>query len=546
MNIFQKMFSKRTQAPRSEPLGMIYPTGSLMGYTFDGELEPGALNDVYIYDVDYYTLARRAYTLITTNEFARILIKRLTTFIVGQGLKLRPLPMRNFLKRVYKINTPEDFSKQIKEYWSLLEDDKIISVTKDSDLHELANIVQYNGLIAGDVLVIKRVIDGNLEYQIVNGLNVYSSRSYGEGKSKDIDGKEYNNKIVDGVEINNKDEPVAYYVVDKNGKENRISARDSKGRLIAWLVPIGTKRLGSPRGYSELGAILQKLHKINSYTNSEVMAAEANSKFAVVVEQEKESNGINPIKGIPGLARGIQSDIAKMPTGDGEQSKEISNLKNTFKRIASALAIFMPKGQKLSSFDTKRPNVNYIQFVDGSIKYVCAAFDIPFEVALMMFSNNFSASRASLKMFEVILEYRRKYGLVAHFYQPIYEQFFELMVLKGYIIAPGYLQLKNDNTWLDNAYTKAKFVGLKIPHIDEVKEVNAVMSKIKAGLTTFENALETLGIQTDFDSLIEQRKLEEEKIKKAGLVFETLFAPDGGNNNDDDTEQDTSYKKGRK
>ena len=276
------------------------------------------------------------------------------------------------------------------------------------------------------------------------------------------------------------------------------------------------------------------------------MAAEANSKFAVVVEQEKESNGINPIKGIPGLARGIQSDIAKMPTGDGEQSKEISNLKNTFKRIASALAIFMPKGQKLSSFDTKRPNVNYTQFVDGSIKYVCAAFDIPFEVALMMFSNNFSASRASLKMFEVILEYRRKNGLVAHFYQPIYEQFFELMVLKGNIIAPGYLQLKNDNTWLDNAYTKAKFVGLKIPHIDEVKEVNAVMSKIKAGLTTFENALETLGIQTDFDSLIEQRKLEEEKIKKAGLVFETLFAPDGGNNNDDDTEQDTSYKKGRK
>ena len=92
---------------------------------------------------------------------------------------------------------------------------------------------------------------------------------------------------------------------------------------------------------------------------------------------------------------------------------------------------------------------------------------------------------------------------------------------------------------MDNAYTKAKFVGMKIPHIDEVKEVNAVLSKLKGGLTTFEQALETLGIATDFDSLIERRKAEEEKIKKAGLNFETLFAPDSGGGNDDDTEPDS-------
>ena len=91
---------------------------------------------------------------------------------------------------------------------------------------------------------------------------------------------------------------------------------------------------------------------------------------------------------------------------------------------------------------------------------------------------------------------------------------------------------------MDNAYTKAKFVGVKIPHIDEVKEVNAVLSKLKGGLITFEQALEDLGIMTDFDTIIERRKIEEEKIKKAGLNFETLFAPDGGGSNDDDTEID--------
>ena len=157
----------------------------------------------------------------------------------------------------------------------------------------------------------------------------------------------------------------------------------------------------------------------------------------------------------------------------------------------------------------------------------------------MVFSNNFSASRASLKMFEVILEYIRKYTIDDYFYQIVYSQFFELECLKGTISAPKYLELKNDDGYMDNAYTKAKFVGMKIPHIDEVKEVNAVLSKLKGGLTTFEQALETLGIATDFDSLIERRKAEEEKIKKAGLIFETLFAPYSGGGNDDDTEPDS-------
>lgn len=536
MNIFKKIFNNRR--PKNEPQGLIYPAGSLLGMSFDGEQEPGAMGDVYVYDVDYYTLAQRAYTLVTINEFARILALRLTEFVIGSGLKFHPQPMKGVLKRLFNIVIPEDFAKIIQDFWSLLEDDKNISKTKDQNIHATAESIFYNGLIAGDCLVIKRVINSNLEYQVVNGLSVRSSLSYSKTDSQNTKA----NRIIDGVELDENDVPIAYYVMDKDGKENRIKSRDTSGRLIAWLVPVGHKRLNHPRAYSDLGAIMQKLHKIGQYTNSEVMAAEANSKFAVVVEQEKESSGINPIKNLPGLARGLQEALSDIPEAPSNNT-EVDKLKNTFKRIASALAIFMPKGQKLSSFDTKRPNVNFTSFLDGSMKYICAAFEIPFEIALMVFSNNFSASRASLKMFEVILEHKRKRTIIDYFYTIVYEQMFELECLKGNIQAPKYLELKNDDGYLDNAYTKAKFVGLKIPHIDEVKEVNAVLSKLKGGLSTFEQALQSLGIASDFDSMLERRKIEEEKIRAAGLNFETLFAPDNGNSNDDDTEKDKSFKK---
>ena len=525
-------FKFNTQKTKSEPKAAIYPVGALWGMRFDGEQEPYALNSGYIYDVDYYELASRAYTLVTINEFAKIMIIRLTEFVVGTGLRLHPTPLRGLLERLFKTTIPEDFSKNIQELWSLIEGDKNLSITKDQNIHAMAKTVFYNGLIAGDILVVKRIVKGSLEYQLINGLSVRSSRSYSDAK----------NRVIDGVEVDKNEKPLGYYIIDKDGKEQYIKARDSKGRLIAWLVPCGLKRLNSPRSYSILGCIMQKLHKIGQYSNSEVIAAETNAKFAAWIEQDKDSSGVNPIANIPSVARLLENQGVGISNNENNNGA-IERFKASLKKIASGLFIHMPRGQKLNSFDTKRPNVSYTAFLDGSMKYNTASVGVPFEVALMSFSNNFSASRAALKMFEVILLNNRQFSIIDYFYQTIYEQFFELECLKGNIQAPKYLELKNDDGFLDNAYTKAKFVGLKIPHIDEVKEVNAVLAKLKGGLTTFEQALEDLGITSDFDSIIERRKIEEEKIKKAGLNFETLFAPDGGASNDEDTESDEKGKK---
>lgn len=519
-NIFNLDFLKRNNQNQNtrfdETNAYIRPPGSFYGVDFDGEQEPHAMGDVIVYDVDYYTMAKRAYTLITVNEFARTAVTRLTQFAIGTGLKLHPEPARNFLKNNLKINVPEEFAKQIQELWGLFEDDKNVSHNKQDNIHSLAKTIFYNAYVAGDVLVVKRVVKGNLEYQVINGLSVKTSKIKGSG----------DNKIIDGVEINDKGEHVKYYVTDEKGKETEIPARDTKGRLIAWLVYADERRLGAVRGYSPLGAIMQKLHKIGQYSNSEVIAADTNAKFAAIIEQDKDSTGVNPLKSTSGIARSLQNQLNNTPPPSSTNPAEVKQFVNNIKRIASGIFFHLPKGQKMSSFDTKRPNVNYGQFVDSSMKYNYASLGIPHEVALLVFQNNFSASRASLKMFEMILRYLRKYVIVDGFYQVVYKQFFELECLKGNLDAPKYLALTNDNGYLDNAYTKAKFIGSQIPHIDEVKEVNAVLMKLKGGLTTFEQALESLGNQTDFDSMIERLQVEKEKIKGAGLEFETLLTPE--------------------
>ena len=72
----------------------------------------------------------------------------------------------------------------------------------------------------------------------------------------------------------------------------------------------------------------------------------------------------------------------------------------------------------------------------------------------------------------------------------------------------------------------------------EVKEVNAVISKLKAGLISYEQAAELLGNPVDFDSLLEKRQQEEQKIKDAGLTFEGLFIPDAANNDETDNSKE--------
>lgn len=528
-NLFNK--NKMKQQHHDNVYGYVLPpgTGLLGGGIYDGEQDIGAMGNEIVYDVDYYSMAQRAYTLAITNEFVRIAVTRLCQFVIGTGLKLYPTPLKRFIEKYFKVTLDVEFAKDIQELWSLFEDDKNVSSDKLDNIHGIAKSIFYNAFIAGDVLVIKRVKNGNLEYQVINGLSVKNITSQVLAKG---------NKIIDGVEIDENGKHVQYFVIDKDGKEQKIAARDSKDRLVAWLVYADDKRLGAVRGYSPLGAIMQKLRNIGKYTNSEVIAANTNSKFAAFVKHDKESSGANPFKGLPGFARGIQEHLAE--NNDSEQAQENATEKRTFlekiKKFTAGIIMNLPKGQSIESIDTKRPNVNCTQFVDGSMKYNNAALGIPHEIALLVFQSNFSASRAALKMFEMILRYYRKFIIVDQFYQEVYKQFFEIGCLKNYINAPKYLTLKNDNGYLDNAYTKAKFVGAQIPHIDETKEVNAVLAKIKGGLSTFEQGLESLGCTTDFDTLIETRKAEQDKIDKSGLTFETIITTEVNiiNNNEGD------------
>ena len=77
-----------------------------------------------------------------------------------------------------------------------------------------------------------------------------------------------------------------------------------------------------------------------------------------------------------------------------------------------------------------RPNPNFDPFVIAVLKQIGAALEIPYEILIMAFSSNYSASRAAiLEFFKVVKMYRAWF--VADFCQPIYEEWLSEAVAKG-------------------------------------------------------------------------------------------------------------------
>jgi capsid protein len=370
------------------------------------------------------------------------------------------------------------------------------------------------------------------------------------------------NTIIDGVEINKNGEHEAYHILTENSINGsiknlnknitnnktanniRIRARDNKGNIQAWLVYANNSRISQVRGVSAICSIIQKLDQLSAYAENEVIASEVNSKLATVIEHTEQSDGINPLVG-RSLLRGInvnRNNSVNNNNNTNSSSNDINDMDNNTKeailKLTNGLLINLPTGKSMKSFDTKRPNINFQMFLDTNAKYIFASQSIPYEVATMLFSNNFSASRGALKMFELTLKVMRKNIVIDGVYKPTFKTFFLLENLKNNLSINNFDKLRQNEIDI-NALNKCRFIAPPIPHVDPLKEVNSVIEKINNNLTTREEGMEELGNSTDFDNTMERINEEKKLMEKLGISGKEEEAEE----KEDEKEKDRKDKK---
>src|SRR6185295_18389551 len=171
------------------------------------------------------------------------------------------------------------------------------------------------------------------------------------------------------------------------------------------------------RGVPVLAPVIEQLKQLSRYSHAELMAAVVSGMFTAAVTSERATPGLGP--SIP--AR----DQVQEPPDD--RSVQLGN---------GAVVQLLP-GEKLESVNPGRPNSGFAPFVQAMCQQIGAGLGLPYELLVKQFTSSYSASRgALLEAWKVFIVGRHR--VQTRLCQPVYEQWLDEAVARGYVQAPGY------------------------------------------------------------------------------------------------------------
>ena len=421
-------------------------------------------------------------------------VKRLRTNTVGVGLHLKA----SLNEEILKI-TPEqarELEETIEREFAHWADSTNCDMERLDNFYQLQQLALLNALLSGDSFALmnttKRIGSVyDLRIELIEADRISTP-----------DKERVNPLLCEGVEKNKAGEVVAYHIskfhplsfVDRNPREwVRVAAYGEKTGRRNILHVMNRERIGQVRGVPFLSPVIETIKQLGRYTEAEVLAAVVNGLFTVFIEKESASDDAPFGEAVP---EKLQVDA------EDEGSIE----------LAPGAVIDLGEGEKANMVNPGRPNSNFDPFVIAVIKQIGAALEIPYEILIMAFNSNYSASRAAmLEFFKVVKMYRSWFA--TDFCQPIYEEWLSEAVAKGRIKAPGFF----DDPIIKSAYCSAEWSGPSAGQLDPTKEVQAADLRVQGGYSTREReARELTG--TDFYKNVKQRKREEELLKEVGKI----------------------------
>lgn len=454
---------------------------------WDGEKTPGELGDIYDTIPDHIKLRLRAYDMHLKTDIIRIITGKFFKWVVGNGLKIQAEPNEAVLE-MSGIKNLGDFNSRVENLFNLYAGSEYADYHRKDWLHKKAGEAFKTAFLGGDALCIVRFDMYGPNVQVVDGQQV-------ETPLDDKD-KAAGNIIRHGIELNKKGEHAAFWVKaqsHEDGKDlfthKRVEARNSSGIKVAWMIYGDKARIDHERGIPIIASILEKTAKLDRFVEASVSKAEQTANVVYAFKHNTNSTGENIL---------TQTLSSKKTPGMTEDDAYIKSGKTAamLRQSTSATVLNLIPDSELISLSSMS-ETTFNEFFRAVFTTLCAAVDIPEEVALQKYEQNYSSSRAAINGWEHIVSIYREEILSKKFYEPFYRCWLEWQILTEKIEAPGFLNAQEDGDFMAvEAYFNARFTGKKMPHIDPLKEAKAIRSMLgesQTPLISHEQATEALG-----------------------------------------------------
>ena len=469
---------------------------------WDGGKFAGGFGETQIQQLDYWTLRARSAQLFNENIYARGLIRRLITNEINTGLTPEAAPDEKILG--LPDDALADWTEDVESRHALwAKSPEACDWYKEDTFGAIQRNIRREAYIEGDVLIVLR-FNPKTKLPAVQVIQGGSVRTPYADNTKLRAG----HTIVEGVELDAQGRHAAFWVKQGDGSHKRIPAYGEKsGRRLAWLVYGTDKRAHEVRGTPLLGIILQSLKELDRYRDSVQRKAVVNSLLAMVVTKSEDRPGTLPITGA--AKRRDSADVTDSTTGSTPRKFKIGSMGPGV--VVDELA----NGEGVTMFSGQGTDINFGAF-EASIAHALAwANEVPPEIYLLAFSNNYSASQAAINEFKIYINrVWTEFGDAVC--QPIHAEWLISTLLLGKIQAPGLLEAWRDPEQFDTAaaWLSTDWYGSIKPSTDMLKQAKGSKMLVDEGWST--NAREArITTGTKFSKNIKRLRRENEQKAEA-------------------------------
>lgn len=461
-------------------------------------------------------LQNRAVGLYGENSIAHSVVESRVTYEVGAGLKLKPIVRKSRRISEQQAKDINDILSETIRCWSLHGVDKSRTLSMGMAQRLMVRTVANYGecfLLLGDAPYAGRGIHAGPVPTAIEFISPMRVETPFE---------ELNNPNVRlGVKYQNK-QIVGYYV-RKNTPNDTKEPQDYEYTYYPRFDKAGNPRMvhifepmfpGQARGVPWITAAMNKILDFDDYQEAEIIAKQVEACFGVVYKvAQKERPGTSLYEYAQAAA-----DEDASAVNDDDQRQET---------LAPGFINYIGDEDDITVVDPARPGNNYAPFLEGSLRMVASAANIPYEIiAKNFFRTTYSSGKLAMIDGRMGFDMRRS-TLIDAGLIPIYRRVVSDRVFADE--ADGNIPV-GDYILNPDAYTVHKYQVKQMGEIDEQKRVKAFAVAEASGIANKAdyhdengNDWETQEAQNqrermkEVDDKLELEKYEMEKRKLMGL-----------------------------
>ena len=508
------------------------------GSKFHGGLSRGGA-PIVIHD--HFSLRQQARDKMNDSTDMRALVKSVVDTVVDTGRRLKPTPIAEILG--ITPEAAEEWAEKTAESFHLWAKSKKSNRSRVNNFYQNQRLYQLFAQRENDMFV--RFFYGR-DKDLINPLQI------GFIDPNQIRGQAYTSTYCqtpgdDGIIRDEAGRETGYKIWYYNKTtsaydEITVPAVGEKSGRIMMIHGFNPEYAGQGRGMSPLAHAIQEFEDLTSFKTSIIQKAINQASFVGAVENDFQ-DASNPLEG---RVAGPIAEYGSYPTPaeDAQNVTESStepivnwNAMNeaTIHVPGSVLVANLRRGDKMKYFQDTSPSQSYDMFVNSFFSSICASTGWSMEVVLKKFSNNYSASRATL-----ILCWRSAQieaaEMASDFLDPVYEMWLSEEIAAGRITAPGWSDNRMKAAWLC-----CEWAGSPMPNIDPLKTAAADKEYVALGAQTLDDVARNFnGSSGKANRIKNARQFEELPPAPWNAVAQVESEPedDKDDEKDDNAEED--------